>query len=35
MPSADVLTPIEASRIAFNAYFSLQGWVKSAPNNAR
>lgn len=31
MPQDGILTPIEASRIAFNSYFALKGWVHKAP----
>lgn len=31
MPVNDVLTPLEASRIATNAYFSLKDWVNGTP----
>ena len=31
MPTNDVLTPLEASRIATNSYFSLKDWLKGTP----
>ena len=31
MPVNDALTPLEASYIATNAYFSLKDWIKGAP----
>ncbi len=31
MPINDILTPLEASYIATNSYFSLKDWVKDAP----
>lgn len=31
MPANDILTPLEASYIATNAYFTLEGWINNKP----
>ena len=35
MPVNDVLTPMEASYIATNAYFTLKDWINATPVRGR